>query len=55
MRSAGLIERRREGKHNFYWLQTDRFAVLLDIFFATMPPGNRRVRFEDYVLSHAPV
>ena len=55
MRVAGLIDRRREGKHNFYSLQTDRFAALLDIFFATMPEGNRRVRFEDYVLSHTPV
>jgi ArsR family transcriptional regulator len=55
MRVAGLIDRRREGKHNFYSLQTDRFAALLDIFFATMPEGNRRVHFEDYVLSHSPV
>ncbi|HEX4142532.1 MAG TPA: metalloregulator ArsR/SmtB family transcription factor [Pirellulales bacterium] len=55
MRVAGLIDRRREGKHNFYSLQTDRFAELLDIFFATMPDGNRRVHFEDYVLSHSPV
>jgi len=54
MRVAGLIDRRREGKHNFYFLQTDRFTGLLDMFFATMPAGNRRVRFEDYVLSHAP-
>jgi ArsR family transcriptional regulator, arsenate/arsenite/antimonite-responsive transcriptional repressor len=54
MRVAGLIDRRREGKHNFYSLQTDRFASLLDIFFATMPAGDHRVRFEDYVLSHAP-
>jgi len=28
---------------------------LLDLFFASMPEGGRRVRFEDYVLSHAPV
>ena len=55
MRVAGLIDRRREGKHNFYSLQTDRFAALLDIFFATMPEGNRRLHFEDYVLSHTSV
>jgi ArsR family transcriptional regulator, arsenate/arsenite/antimonite-responsive transcriptional repressor len=54
MRVAGLIDRRREGKHNFYFLQTDRFTGLLDMFFDTMPSGNRRVRFEDYVLSHSP-
>ena len=54
MRVAGLIDRRREGKHNFYYLQTDRFTGLLDMFFASMPEGNRRMRFEDYVLSHSP-
>jgi ArsR family transcriptional regulator len=54
LRVAGLIERRREGKHNFYAMQTDRFSKLLDVLFGTMPEGNRRIRFEDYVLSHAP-
>jgi len=54
LRVAGLIERRREGKHNFYGLQTQRFTALLDMLFATMPEGNRRIRFEDYVLGHAP-
>lgn len=55
LRSAGLIDRRRQGKHNFYYLQLHRFARLLDLLFATMPEGNRRLRFEDYVLCHAPV
>ena len=55
LRVAGLIERRREGKHNFYGLQTQRFTALLDMLFASMPEGNRRIRFEDYMLSHAPV
>jgi ArsR family transcriptional regulator len=54
LRVAGLIERRREGKHNFYALQTQRFSQLLDMLFASMPEGNRRLRFEDYLLSHAP-
>jgi ArsR family transcriptional regulator len=54
LRVAGLIERRREGKHNFYALQTQRFSKMLDLLFASMPEGNRRIRFEDYLLSHAP-
>ncbi len=54
LRVAGLIERRREGKHNFYSLQNQRFSKLLDMVFATMPEGNRRIRFEDYLLAHAP-
>jgi DNA-binding transcriptional ArsR family regulator len=55
LRSAGLIERRRQGKHNFYYLQLHRFASLFDVLFAALPEGNRRLRFEDYVLSHSPV
>jgi len=54
LRVAGLIERRREGKHNFYALQTHRFSQMLDLLFASMPEGNRRIRFENYLLSHAP-
>jgi len=54
LRGAGLIERRREGKHNFYALQTRRFAQILDLLFADMPAENRRLRFENYLLQHAP-
>ena len=55
LRVAGLIDRRREGKHNFYTLKSRRISKLLDMLFATMPEGNRRIRFDEYVLSHAPV
>ena len=55
LRVAGLIEPRREGKHNFYRLMTERFEALLDTLFASVPAGDRRIRFENYVLSHAPV
>jgi len=54
LRKFGLIERRREGKHNFYYLQAQHFSRLLDVLFDTMPEGNRRIRFEDYVLAHMP-
>ena len=50
LRDAGLLERRREGKHNFYGLRTARFNKLLDLLFAAMPEGNRRLRFEEYLL-----
>ena len=55
LRVAGLIERRREGKHNYYGLQTQRFSALLDSLFLSMPEGNRRIRFKDYMLTHAPL
>jgi DNA-binding transcriptional ArsR family regulator len=50
LRVSGLIESRREGKHNFYSVRTDHFGELLvDLFSATgqMP---RRIRFHDFVL-----
>jgi ArsR family transcriptional regulator len=52
LRVAGLIERRREGKHNYYGLKTRQFSTLLDMLFEAMPEGSRRIRFEDYMLSH---
>lgn len=52
LRVAGLIEPRREGKHNYYRLRPERFRELLDLVFAAAPHEERQVRFEDYVLSH---
>jgi ArsR family transcriptional regulator len=54
LRAAGLIERRREGKHNFYGLRTRQFARLLDMLFATLPEGCSRIRLDDYLLTHSP-
>jgi len=54
LRGAGLIDRRREGKHNYYALHTGRLTGLLDKFLAHLPEANRRIRFEDYVLAYAP-
>jgi ArsR family transcriptional regulator len=51
LRVAGLIERRREGKHNFYGLKTRQFSTLLDMLFAAMPEGSRKIQFDDYLLS----
>lgn len=55
LRTAGVINRRRQGKHNFYYLQLHRFSGMLDLLFAMMPEGSRRLRLEDYVLCHSPV
>ncbi len=54
LRVAGLIESRREGKHNFYHVLPDRFETLLDTVFSSVPKDERWIRFEDYVLSYAP-
>lgn len=54
LRAAELVELRREGKHNFYRLQPRRFQELLDVAFEAVPNDERRIHFEDYVLSFEP-
>jgi ArsR family transcriptional regulator, arsenate/arsenite/antimonite-responsive transcriptional repressor len=54
LRVAGLIDRRRQGKHNFYGLKTRQFSTLLDMLFATMPEGSRRLNLDDPVLADVP-
>lgn len=53
LRAAGLIGRRREGKHNFYGLKTRQFSRMLDMLFANMPEGSHRIRLDDYMLTRA--
>jgi len=54
LRVAGLIDRRREGKHNFYHLVADRFEKLLGTVFAGTSRDKREIQFKDFVLSFAP-
>jgi ArsR family transcriptional regulator len=54
LRVAGLIESRREGKHNFYRVMPRRFQDLLSMIFESIPAANRGIHFENYVLSYAP-
>lgn len=53
LRGAGLIDVRREGKHNFYHLLPAGFGRFLDMLFSNGPQDGR-IRFEQYVLSYAP-
>jgi ArsR family transcriptional regulator len=53
LRVAGLIDSRRQGKHNFYRLLPTGFHHLLDQVYSTVPPGLRRTRFEQHVLRAA--
>jgi ArsR family transcriptional regulator len=53
LRVAGLIDRRREGKHNFYGLKTRQFSRMLDMLFASMPEGSRKIRLDEYMLTRA--
>jgi ArsR family transcriptional regulator len=55
LRVSGLIESRREGKHNFYCVRTDHFGeLLLSLFSAAGEvPRNRKYRFHDFILSYS--
>ena len=50
LRVSGLIESRREGKHNFYCVRTDHFGeLLLSLFSAAGEvPRNKKYRFHDF-------
>ena len=54
LRVAGLIEPRREGKHNFYRILPQRFQELLSMVFANVSESDRLIRFEEYTLRYEP-
>ena len=51
LRDNDLVEKRREGKHNFYSLKTRRITTLLDAIFAQLPEQERTVLLAGYRLS----
>lgn len=52
LRVAGLIEARRDGKHNFYSVCRGHFHQLMGQLFANIrDPKTDEVRFEDFVLT----
>src|SRR5215208_6489724 len=53
LRVSGLIESRREGKHNFYSVRTDHFGDLLVSLFSATGEMPRKVRFHDFVLNYS--
>src|SRR4051794_35174562 len=53
LRVSGLIESRREGKHNFYSVRTDHFGELLVNLFSATGEMPRKVRFHDFVLAYS--
>lgn len=52
LRDAGLIEPRRDGKHNYYSVKKSRFHHLIQQLFDSMSnDGNGEVRFDDFILT----
>lgn len=52
LRVNGVIEMRRDGKHNFYHLVPRKFRDVLDILFAVTPNQAKKFRFEDRLLTY---
>jgi len=52
LRVSGLIESRREGKHNFYSVRTDHFGDLLVSLFSAAGEVPRKIRFHNFMLSY---
>lgn len=50
MRVSGLIEARREGKHNFYRVRTEQFGDLLAQLLSAGGEIPRRLRFHQFQL-----
>lgn len=53
LRTAGVIECRRDGKHNFYHLVPKRCQAYLDTIFGVTGDQSRKVRVEDAVLTYS--
>ena len=51
MRMTGLVGYRREGKHNYYYLQSSIIRDLLDQSFGESG-GAKQLQFEDFTLSY---
>lgn len=51
MRVSGLIEARREAKHNFYSVRTDAFGEMLESLFSVVGEVPKKVKFHDFTLT----
>ena len=52
LRVAGIIEPRRDGKHNFYSVCQDRFHLLMGELFSTISdPQRDEFRFKSFVVT----
>jgi ArsR family transcriptional regulator len=53
LRVSGLIEPRREGKHNFYSVRTDHFGELLVELFSATGDMPKKIKFHDFTLTYS--
>lgn len=55
LRVAGLIEARRDGKHNYYSVKASHFHRLMNEIFSNLVTREAdEVKFDDFTLSYTP-
>jgi ArsR family transcriptional regulator len=52
LRMAGLVGYRRDGKHNYYRVESGLVGELLEQFFADAGNGHKQLQFDDFFLSY---
>ncbi len=55
LRGAGLIQARRDGKHNFYRIMPQRVHEMLAMIFAAAPEHDNSIRVNDFELTYTHV
>src|SRR5262245_10056649 len=51
LRQSNLVGRRRDGKHNYYRLDSALVRDLLEEFFTDSGNGHKQLQFEDFSLA----
>lgn len=52
LRMAGLVGYRRDGKHNFYRVESGLICDLLEQFFADAGNGHKQLQFDEFSLAY---
>lgn len=53
LRVAGLIEARRDGKHNFYSIKKNHFHRIIEELFSSISnPETDELQFDEFTLTH---
>ena len=52
MRAHKLVGYRRDGKHNYYRLESSHVGKLLEELFAAYGNGQKQIHFEDFALAY---
>ena len=52
LRMTGLVGFRRDGKHNYYRIESGLVRDLLEQFFADAGNGHKAIQFEDFSLAY---